>query len=179
MSKYITWRQLHALSLREALGLSQAGQIWLTADGNTVGELVMLRPQNDNQAKPDTNRKPQDLQIASVAIDNQSGLALGERSLQNKPASIPVDNQVNREKADLSRIPGVFRGMPSVDGPVKEAPPEPSVGGVEIYSPAKRKRGEYNVEEDVRILIRGKWHEKKVKEIPSEIDADGGTIWES
>lgn len=111
MGTYITWRELHALSLARARELSKAGQIWVTADSSTVGELRILPLQKDNQ----------------------SNVASGEKLVILPAASVSIDNQVSRKTADLARIPGVFRGMP----PTREPAPEPEI----IYNVVPYQRG--------------------------------------
>src|SRR3990167_2450499 len=71
MSKYITWRELNSLSLGRARELSEAGKIWITADGSVVFRLVEVRSQNDNQAMADRDTKEVGQAIALTPIDNQ------------------------------------------------------------------------------------------------------------
>ena len=72
MSKYISWREMHSLSLVRARELAKAGQIWVTADGDTVFRLVPVGPQNDNQSALASVEKQRVNTVASAPNDNQA-----------------------------------------------------------------------------------------------------------
>ena len=155
--KYLTWHQFRNLKAAELEKLLGSSEIGVTVEGDCV---FSFGSQNVHKVAKEeveaTVGRNGSLQNVHKVGEKSSEATLGENS--------PVQNV---HKADLTKIPGVYRGMPPGG-----LPPEPEIiRGVVRYERGQR----YAPRTQVAVYNRVT-KQTEIREAP-EMDAEGNEIW--